>query len=128
MSYSRVPSTLAAPGTDSNTYVLFSTYVASPGGSMHQGAGIKKLMVTIKNSQAGTLNTYRGGARSTLNVPTFTQLTAEAIAAGTSTTSTSREYLIEPFGDWKLEWVNGGVAQATWTLDMALSDEQGSST
>ena len=128
MSYSRVPSVLAAPGADSNTYVLFSTTTAFPGGAMHQGAGVKKLFVTIKNSQAGTLNTFRGSARTSLNATTWTQMTTEAIAAGTSTTSTSREYLLEQFSDFKLEWVNGGVAQGTWTLDMALSDEQASST
>jgi hypothetical protein len=126
MSYSRIPYTATAPGADSNDYVLFSTGTAFPGSAMHQGAGVKKLVLNLKNSHLGTLKTSRG-VRSSLNALTWSQISTEAIAAGTSTTSTAREYLLEPFADFKLEWTNGGSAQSTWVVDLALTDERGAS-
>ena len=124
MSYSRIKYSGDAPGADSNDYVLFSTGVAMPGSAMHQGAGVKKLVLNLKNSHLGTLKTSRG-VRDTVGVVTWTQISTEAIAAGTSTTSTARDYLMEPFADFKLEWTNGGSAQTTWVVDMALTDERG---
>jgi hypothetical protein len=35
------------------------------------------------------------------------------------------DLVVEPFADWKLEWVNGGSDQTTWVLDMAMIDERG---
>lgn len=127
MAYSKVKYSGAAPGADSDTYVLFSSTVAFPGGQQFQGAGVKKLVLNIKNSHLGTLNTYRGSARTTLNETTWTQISTEALAAGTSTTSSLRDYLMEPFSDFKLEWVNGGSAQTTWVIDLALTDERSAS-
>lgn len=123
-SYSRIKYSGTAPGADSNTYVLFSTVASFTMANAAQMGGVHKLVLTLKNSQAGTLNTWRSTDRGV----TWVQITTEAITAGTATTSTPREYLLEQFADFKLEWVNSAVAQATWVVDMALTDARGAAT
>ncbi len=110
-----------APGADANTYVIFSSVVAFPGGWLAQMAGMKRLIVDMKHSQAGTLNFYYSLNRGT----SWNQVyTSGAIAAPASTSSTIQDFAIEQYPDFKLEWVNGGVAQATWLITLALTDER----
>jgi hypothetical protein len=37
---------------------------------------------------------------------------------------TTFDGLVEGFQDFKLDWVNGGVAQTGWTITIALTDER----
>jgi hypothetical protein len=125
----KVTYTGATPGADANTYVLFSTAVAFPGANYLAETGFKRLQLGLSNSQAGTLNWYKSQTRltSTSLTPVWTQIGTLAVAAG-ATAENDVDFLVEEYADFKLEWVNGGVAQATWLVDMALTDERNKST
>ena len=117
------------PGADSNTYVIFDTTVAFPGARYAAMNRMKRLQVGLSNSQAGTYNWYKTQSRvtSTNTAIVWTQIGTAAIAAG-ATAENTNDFLIEEYADFKLEWVNGGVAQATWVVDLALSGERVKST
>ncbi len=125
----RVTASGGTPGADANTYVLFSTVVAFPGANYLAENGMKRLQLGMSNSQAGTLNWYKSQTRltSTSATPVWTQIGTQAVVAG-ATAENDFDFLVEEYTDFKLEWVNGGVAQATWLLDMALTDERNKST
>lgn len=117
------------PGADSNTYLLFSTVVMFAGANVLAGTGMKRLQLGLSNSQAGALNWYKSQSRLTnsSNAPTWTQIGTAAIAAG-ATAENDYDWLIEEYADFKLEWVNGGSAQATWVVDLALTDSRNKGT
>jgi hypothetical protein len=124
------------PGADANTYVLFAT--CNPGSTQTDrvvqnanrdggcpaaffaNTGTRKFVFSLKNSQAGTLNEYYSPDRGT----TWLQISTMAIPIPAAGFTTEREFLVETYQDWKLEWLNGGVAQATWSPQMALSDQR----
>lgn len=110
-----------APGADTNTYVIFSSVVALNGARMAQSAGMKRLVVDMKHAGTGTLNLYRSQNRGT----TWSQVdTTGVLPIPAATESTIYDHYIEPYPDFKLEWVNGGSAQSTWIIDLALTDER----
>jgi len=111
------------PGADANTYVLFSTVNAGMGAGMAQANGHKKLTLAISNPQVGTLNLYRGIRTATVAAG-WDQVSTTAVAAVAATTTNMYEFLIESFPHFKLEWVNGGVIQTGWVVDLALEDER----
>ncbi len=119
----------ATPGTDANTYVIFDTTVLFLGARYCAENKMKRLQVGLSNSQAGTYNWYKSQSRVTsTNTPiVWTQIGTRAVAAG-ATAENDDDFLIEEYADFKLEFVNGGVAQATWLVDMALSGERVKST
>jgi hypothetical protein len=116
--YARTTYSGSAPGADSNTYVMFSSVTAFPGGNGMQSAGVKRLRIDLKHSQTLTLNTYKSSDRGV----TWNQVSTESIATTASTTD-AREFNVEPYADFKVEVVNGGVAQATFAVDIALSTD-----
>lgn len=122
--YSRVKYSGSTPGADSSDYILFSTTTAFPGAGMAQAAGVHKLVLNLVNSHLGTLKAYRSSNRGT----TWTQVDSDAVAAAGAGLSNTAEYLLEPFLDFKLVWTNGGSAQTTWVVDMALTDDRGAAT
>jgi len=113
------------PGADANTYVMFSTATAFPAPNYVAMNRMKRFQLGLSNSQAGTLNWYKSNTRltSTQTTPVWTQIGTLAVAAG-ATAENTVDFLVEEYADWKLEWVNGGVAQATWVVSMALSGER----
>lgn len=115
----------STPGTDSNTYVIFDTTVAFPGARYAAECRLKRLQVGLSNSQAGTYNWYKTQSRvtSTNTAIVWTQIGTRAVVAG-ATAENDDDFLIEEYADFKLEFVNGGVAQATWVVDLALSGER----
>lgn len=102
------------PGADANTYVLFDSPTAF-GAKVMRSLGVSRIIFGVKNSQAGTLNASRsidGGV-------TWTVYDTRAVAiAAANTISGPFDYLVDTYKDWKLEWVNGGVAQGTWLPEM----------
>jgi hypothetical protein len=113
------------PGADANTYVLFAT--CNPGTATDpQNANwgqnalgfmfADKFTLNLDHVQAGTLNAYVSQDHGT----TWGQLSTEAIAAPAASGSTYREFNLEGLMDWKLEWVNGGVAQNPWRVNMSI--------
>jgi hypothetical protein len=109
-----------APIGDSATYALFSTVTTFPGARMPQGAGLKRLVVDLKHSQNGTFKLYKSSDRGT----NWYQVDEAAATATGATASDVYDALIEEYDDFKLDWTNGGVAQATWNVSIALSSER----
>ena len=116
----RVTYNESAPGADSDTYNIFNTVVACPGQNYLNNAGISRINVDIKHSHAGTLKWYKSHDRGT----TWLQIDEAAITAPASTDTTIRDILLEGYLDFKLDWVNGGSAQTTWKLDIALVSDR----
>jgi hypothetical protein len=119
----RLKYTGATPGTDSNTYVLFSTASPSAGvagacpmGNWGPAMCVHSFHWDIKHSQAGTVRGYHSSDRGA----TWTQFyDTGSLAAPTYTDKDV--VLVEGFADFKFEWVNGGTAQATWVVNMDVS-------
>lgn len=110
----------STPGADANTYNLFSSVVALPGARMAQGSGMKRLIIWLKNSQAGTAKFYTSADRGV----NWTQIDEQSVSAAAATSSNFIDFNIEPLPDFKVDWVNGGVAQATWVVNIAMTDER----
>lgn len=128
------------PGADSAQYSLFSTCstgVADDathkdnvtmnmnrfggcGANFFANMALRKFVLSLKNSQAGTLNEYYSPDRGA----TWQSISSQAVPIPTAGFTTEVEYLIETYSDWRVEWVNGGVAQATWSPQFALSDQR----
>lgn len=110
----------STPGTDSSTYVLFSTVVAFPGARGFVYAGIKRFRLGLEHSHLGTINAYRSPDRGT----TWHQLSTTAVAAPAANSTNEYDFLVEGYDDWKVEWVNGGTTQSPWSIVLVASDER----
>lgn len=119
--FSRVKYSGTTPGADVNTYNLYNS-VNDGGAAGFAMKGIHIVMLDIKNAAAGTLKAYKGSARDTIGAVTYSQIEQFSVPIPASTESNKYEFLVEPYSDWKLDWVNGGAAQSTWLVDLALSD------
>lgn len=119
------------PGADANTYVLFATTLpAAPTDPMNalwpqRGPAlldVAKFALIVKHNQAATLNIYESQDRGV----NWRQIDTVPIVAPGATGSTSLEFLTESLWDFKVEWVNGGVAQATFDVSIALVSDRAS--
>lgn len=110
----------STPGADSSVYNMFNSTVTFQGGGLMQtmGGGIGRLEFTVVNSQAGTLKFYRSIDKGT----NWDQVGGDIAVAANSATDISGpyDYLVDPYQDVKLDWVNGGSAQATWRPAVTL--------
>lgn len=111
----------STPGTDSDTYVIFDTTVAFPGARMLAYAGIKRMCFDFEHSHLATLNWYRSNDRGV----NWHQVGTEALAAPAANETNVRDFLVEGYDDWKLQWVNGGTAQSPFSVAMWGTDERG---
>lgn len=116
------------PGADANTYKFFDSTVAFPAPWYCAMNRLKRLQVGLSNSQAGTYNWYKSNTRLTnpSATPVWTLIGTRAVVAAPP--ENTDDFLIEEYADFKLEWVNGGVAQAIWVPNLALSGERVKST
>lgn len=123
------------PGADGNTYVLFAT--TSPASLTSTAAdpmnanwmengfalmGVKKLGLTVKCNNAGTLNVYESVNRGT----NWRQIDTVAVAAPAATADFEAEFNVEGKRDLLVTWVNGGVAQAPFDVLFSLSEQRAS--
>lgn len=115
----RIPYAGATPGTDSNTYPLYTTIVTNAPPGVFQRDGIKRVIVDISHSQTMSLKWYKSQDRGA----TWIQCGQETITAPSNAT-TIRDFLVEPYRDWKLDLVNGGTAQVSFTVDIAHTDSR----
>ena len=111
----------ATPGADSNTYVLFSSVSAFPGKRMHSGLGLKRFVVGIRHSSAGTINLYKSADRGT------NWVLADTFSAASTTAEDLYDALVEHMDDFKVEWVNTGSAQSPWVVSLAFSSNRAAS-
>jgi hypothetical protein len=111
----------STPGADSNTYNLFSSVTAFQGASMAQNVGLKRATFDIKHSQALTLKGYKSNDRGV----TWEQVyDSGSVAAPAATDSTRLDFWFEPYPDFKVDLVNGGSAQASFSVNIALTNER----
>lgn len=109
------------PGADANTYTLFSSVLAFQGARMAPQMGYKRLMVDIKNANAGTLKLYKSPDRGV----NWYQINEQAVGAAAANATNPYDFLIEEYDDFKLDWVNGGASQAAmWQVSISLSDSR----
>lgn len=118
--HSRVTYNAGTPGADTNTYNMYNSVIAG-GGPVMGARGVKKVALDLKNSHVGTLKAYKSDDHGV----NWNQIYQESIAAAAATSSWLREWLVESYADWKLDWVNGGSAQTTWEVDVSLLNERG---
>lgn len=100
--------------TGAGTTILFDSTVSTPG--FFRSIGSSRFEVTIQNDQAGSLRAYwsRNGGT------TWRLYNTQAVALVAAGASSEYDYLVDPFMDWKLDWLNGGVNQATWDGNLVL--------
>lgn len=124
-SFSQIKYTGGTPGADVLTYTVYdSTSGQGQGARQFGGNGLHVCVVDIKNSASGTLKISKGGPRDSSNALTWYVIEQLAVSPAATTESNKYEFLIEPYSDWKAEWVNGGSAQSTWVVDVALTNER----
>ena len=97
-----------------------STAGAVPIANFAALAGLNRLYVTFINDAAGTLKSYSSENGGT----TWTQISSTAVAASAGNADTPFDYLIEPYQDWKLEWLNGATPQTTFRVAAALQGQR----
>jgi hypothetical protein len=100
--------------TDGNTFNIFST--ATKGGNYFAHVFSDTLNLTIKNDQIGKLKEYRSD-----DAITWTQISETDVAIPGAGASNTYSYDVSQYKHWKLDWVNGGTTQTTWTVDIAIS-------
>ena len=121
MSYARVKYLGTALPIDATTENLFSTVVAAPDTpNFLASADIHRVVVRLKNDQAGTLKTYRSSDRGT----NWSQVSQTSVAAAASTASNDYDFLVEGYRDFKIDWLNGGVTQTTFAPDISLISDR----
>lgn len=110
---------VALPGAGA-TVSIFNTVTAGFGANGIASASLNRLYVTLINDQAGTWNAYSSEDRGT----TWTKIYTAAVAASAANADTPYDFLIEPYSDWKLEFVNGGTPQGTFRVAAALQGQR----
>ena len=117
MSHSRVKYNGTALPIDATTETLFSTVAAFvTSQSAFAMMGVHRVVVRLKNDQAGTLKTYRSVDRGT----NWSQVSQTSVAAAAATASNDYDFLVEGYLDFKIDWLNGGVTQTTFAPDISL--------
>lgn len=104
------------PGGDANTYNLFDSTLTGTQNFLPM-SNTARFLLTLVHNQAITLKWYVSPDRGV----TWTEIGTEAIAGLAANDVTSRDYLVEGMADWKLDLVNGGVAQTVWNIDMNIT-------
>lgn len=107
----RVIPTVAAPGNDSNDYILFDSAASNPPIDL-AAQGIDRITVALNNSQAITFKSkfLRAGTTSTYDV----NQTVGPLAAGAGATGSSYDFITIGLGPMQIVASNGGTAQANW--------------
>lgn len=102
--------TLAAPGADSNDYVLLDTTTATPPINL-TAMGIDRLQLAWNNAQAATLvlKMLRPGTTATWDTVVST-----SVSAGAGLTASPYDWEVVGLGDVQLVVTNGGSAQTRW--------------
>lgn len=107
----KVVVSIAAPGADSNTYVLFDPTTSTPPIDLATW-GIDRITVALNNSQAITFKSQmlRAGTTATWDDNQTTGL----LAINAGATGSSYDFATVGLGQVRIVAVNGGTAQANW--------------
>ena len=108
----------ATPGADTDDYVIFDSTVSMPNGGLTIG-DTKRVLISISHNADGTLKEYKSSDGGT----TWIQIAADDAITAVSNVDTFKEYQVQPYVDYKVEWTNGNSAQTTWNVSVALDTE-----
>lgn len=117
MSVTALKYTGGTPGADANTYTLFTT--AALPSNWGSYSCVHTYHYDIKNSQAGTVNGYKSA-----DGVTWHQFYTMAIGIPASAATNNDVVLVEGYRHFKFEFVNGGSAQTTWSVDQDVSTKR----
>lgn len=119
----------ALPG-NAQVVSLFDSSIAFPAPAFIADNRMKRLVLDIKNDQAGTLFWYKSQTRNTspAGPMVWTAIGTIAVAAAAANATNQSEYLLEQYADFKIEWTNGAAPQAVFIVDVALTGERVKST
>lgn len=117
--------------TTSETVVLFATAPTFTAGvSDGRGFGRKhelqrmrvhRVLLDLTNSHNGTLRAFQSQDRG----KTWVQVAPDIAVAASAASSTNQvDFLVEPYPDWKLVWVNGATTQTTFTVNVVGVDQR----
>lgn len=121
----RVTITTAVPGADSNEYTLADTTVIFNGGGQMQQKGIDRGQFMVDNPAAGSLKSYWSPDKGTTwNLNSTTAVAARGGGATSGILASPFDFALSGFPDWKLTWLNSGVAQTGWQPTLTLSRGQ----
>jgi len=121
MAFPKIKYTGTTPGNDSNTYNLLNSITVGWPGNFPAIFGVYKVVIDIKHDALGTLKWYKSMDDLSTQSPTFVQMGQLSVAAPASTAGTQAEVFIEAEKHVKIDWVNGGTIQGTWSVDVSLS-------
>lgn len=113
----------ATPGADSNTYNLFDSTLWNLGPGLLRSINASRLTLRLANANAGTLKFYTSTDKGTNWDQTGNDIAVAA--SGTTDINGPYDFLLDPYSDVKLDWVNGGSSQAAkWRpgLSMIVND------
>lgn len=88
------------------------------GAGLLRGADVSRVCFSLENSHAGTLKAYMSPDKGT----NWYQVGGDiaVVAAAATDINGPYDYLVDPYPDFKIEWVNGGSAQTTWVPVVTL--------
>lgn len=110
----------ALPLAGTTVTIFDTTKDPNMGANFIAHAGLNRLYVTLINDQTGTFNAYSSENRGTA----WTKIYTVAVAASAANSDTPYDFLIEPYSDWKLEFVCGGSNQTTFRVAAALQGQR----
>lgn len=101
------------------TVNLYTSQIVRAGiaSNYFQDSNISKIVLDLKNDQAGTLKVYKSPDGGT----TWNQISQESIAATGATAVVHREYPTEGIQSMKIDWTNGGTVQGVFEVDVSES-------
>lgn len=106
------PLSTTLPTLATTTDIFNSTLAFGPRQLRH--LPLKRLAINLNNSQAGTARFYRSVDGGT----TWTIFRSTAVAIPTANTINMLEQNIDVFDDVKVDWLNGGVTQTVFELEL----------
>lgn len=102
----------ALPG-NAEVVTIFNTYSSGWAQNAFQMMGIRRVVVEVNNDQSGTLNMYKSS-----NGTTWVKVDTAAVSAAAANSTNINDYFVEPYGWWKLEWVNGATPQTAFDVNI----------
>jgi hypothetical protein len=106
------------PATNGQLVTIFNTYEIGIG-NFFALSDISRMVFDFEHSHSATLNWYHSN-----DGTTSIQLGTEALAAPAASETNVRDFLVEGYKFWKLEWVNGATAQDPWVVRAAGTDQR----
>ncbi len=90
--------------------------IAHPASSalQFQKMKIRRGIVALRNDQAGTLREYKSMDRGA----TWLTISSTAVAAAAANSQNIYDFLVEPYVDWKCDWLNGATPQTAFQPDI----------